>query len=139
MTTKPEDRKFRKATYSEQRAIEDLLTETLVKVSDGVYAYPDGWSDGRVGTAVHPDLSATHVQHIRKERFGKIVRGMPAGATDAALAARVTTLEAQVEALRLEVDALKRCRTGVGMSDKDQPGGDLLTQLPANHEALKVA
>lgn len=130
-----EDRKFRRATNVEKFAIKAKLDEILNQVGDGLYSYADDWTDDKVAKAIANDLNATHVQGVRRDFFpGKLVRGAAAGASPD-LVARVETLEAQVEAMRLEIDALKRVRPGVevgiGMTDKSAivPAGDLLSNV----------
>jgi hypothetical protein len=67
---------YRRANYIEQRKMEEILRNVLVKTDkEGVWLYKDGWDDNRVAKEVNKEFTESHVHTVRRAMFGSLYRG----------------------------------------------------------------
>lgn len=82
------------------------LIEEHGTVTDGYYAYNDGWSDERIAREI--SCSASVVAHRRKAVFGQIKRGGADGETNSK---RIDTLDITVASLARRLETIEKAFT----------------------------
>ena len=67
--------RYKKATYTDQRKIEEILRGVLIKHEPtGLWTYKEGWSDRKVATSVNPEYGPGVAKTVRESVFGLIFR-----------------------------------------------------------------
>jgi hypothetical protein len=91
---------YRRANYIEQRKMEEILRNVLIKTEkEGVWVYKDGWDDMRVAKEVNKDFTDSHSFTVRKAMFGSLYKGeLDAGNRFADVLKRIAQVETKLVA-----------------------------------------
>ena len=94
-----------KASYLEQKKIEELLSQNLLKhEQSGFWIYKKGWNDRRIANTVNEKLGPGSTKTIREALFGNVYRP-----NNSESAYKLSTMVNKVEELERKVDRMQEC------------------------------